>query len=189
MLQSNRELLQQELSLLVVGRDWCDSVAQIIQKFHIRFVWFAQSFQCYWLNQIGTYLLLLLLLLDPTMINIFLKTCKYINLIRSVSSLGALHSTNESWDTITERIFPASNLKTYLFLNECPFKLDYVLLSLAYSSQTLQTPAQFAASGLQPNTRHTTVIPFVMQRGCTAMQIIQCDGIGSWWSPVFSMLP
>jgi len=37
-LQSNRELLKQELSLIVVRRDWRDSVAQIIQKFHSRFV-------------------------------------------------------------------------------------------------------------------------------------------------------
>jgi len=34
-LQSDQESLKQELSLLVVGRDWRYSVAQIIQKFHV----------------------------------------------------------------------------------------------------------------------------------------------------------
>jgi len=52
-LQSDRESLIQELSLLVVGRDWRDSVAQSIQKFHSRFVDWAQGFQCYRLNKMA----------------------------------------------------------------------------------------------------------------------------------------
>ena len=43
-LQSDRESLIQELSLLVIRRDCRDSVAQIIQKFHSRFVDWAQGF-------------------------------------------------------------------------------------------------------------------------------------------------
>jgi len=54
-LQSDRESLIQELSLLVVGRDCRDSVAQSIQKFHSRFVDWAQGFQCYRLNKIGSW--------------------------------------------------------------------------------------------------------------------------------------
>ena len=44
-LQSDRESMIQELSLLVVGRDCRDSVAQMIQKFYSRFVDWAQGFQ------------------------------------------------------------------------------------------------------------------------------------------------
>ena len=47
-----------KLSLLVVGIDCRDSVAQIIQKFHsrlARFVDWAQGFQCYRLNKIGSW--------------------------------------------------------------------------------------------------------------------------------------